>query len=86
MAKSLNEDAVAALPVPAAGNRITYYAGAVLQGVKAPRGFGVRVTAKGAKAFVLNYSLRGREYRYTIGAWPDWTALQIGRASCRERV
>ena len=68
-----------ALPVPAAGNSITYFAGAVIQGAKAPRGFGVRVTAAGTRAFVLNYRLRVREHRFTIGAWPDWSALKAVR-------
>jgi integrase len=84
----LNEDTIKALPVPDTGNRITYFAGATIQGAKAPRGFGVRVTAGGARAFVLNYRLRGREYRYTIGAYPDWSALKAVRAArdLRQRV
>lgn len=85
---NLNEEAVKRLPVPTKGNRITYFAGAVIQGAKAPRGFGVRVTAAGARAFVLNYRLRAREHRYTIGAWPDWSALKAVRAArdLRQRV
>jgi integrase len=37
---------------------------------------------------VLNYRLRGREHRYTIGAWPDWSALQAVRAArtLRQRI
>src|SRR6516162_2031172 len=75
----INEETVKQLPVPDKGNRVTYFAGAMVQGAKAPRGFGVRVTAAGARAFVLNYRLRGREFRYTIGAWPDWSALRAVR-------
>src|SRR5450631_2750508 len=75
----LNEETIKQLPVPRKGNRVTYFAGAMIQGAKAPRGFGVRVTAAGARAFVLNYRLRGREHRYTIGAWPDWSALKAVR-------
>jgi integrase len=84
----LNEKAIKCLPVPSAGNRITYFAGAAVQGTKAPRGFGVRVTAAGARAFILNYRLRGREYRFTIGAWPDWSALKAVREArhLRQRV
>lgn len=37
-------------------------------------GFGVRVTAAGAKSFVLNYRVAGEKRRYTIGSWPKWTA------------
>jgi len=84
----LSEDTVRRLPVPDTGNRITYFAGATIQGAKAPRGFGVRVTAAGARAFVLNYRLRGREHRFTIGAWPDWSALKAVREArnLRQRV
>jgi integrase len=74
--EKLNEETIKRLPVPATGNRITYFAGAVIQGSKAPRGFGVRVTAAGVHAFILNYRLRGREYRFTIGASPDWSVLK----------
>ena len=85
---NLNEETVKRLPVPAKGNRVTYFAGAVIQGAKAPRGFGVRVTAAGSRAFVLNYRLRGREHRFTIGAWPDWSALKAVREArdLRQRV
>ncbi len=53
------------LPAPAKGNKITYDSDV--------KGFGVRVTAAGARSFILNYRTRtGRERRYTIGAYPDW--------------
>ena len=86
--EKLNEKTINALAVPVAGNTITYFAGATIQGAKAPRGFGVRVTATGARAFVLNYRLRGREHRFTIGAWPDWSALKAVREArnLRQRV
>ena len=88
MREKLSEETIKRLPVPDTGNRITYFAGAMIQGAKAPRGFGVRVTTAGARAFVLNYRLRGREYRYTIGAWPDWSALKAVRTArdLRQRV
>ena len=54
---NLSEETIRRLPAPAKGNSITYFAGATVQGAKAPRGFGVRVTASGARAFVLNYRL-----------------------------
>jgi integrase len=84
----LSEETVKRLPVPERGNRVTYFAGATIQGAKAPRGFGVRVTAAGARAFVLNYRLRGREHRFTIGAWPDWSALKAVREArnLRQRI
>src|SRR5436190_17108728 len=87
-AGNLNEETIKRLPAPAKGNCVTYFAGATIQGAKAPRGFGVRVTASGARAFILNYRLRGREHRFTIGAWPDWSALKAVREArtLRQRV
>src|SRR5215472_5332869 len=84
----LSEETVKRLPIPDTGNRVTYFAGATIQGAKAPRGFGVRVTANGTRAFVLNYRLRGREHRFTIGAWPDWSALKAVREArnLRQRI
>ena len=84
----LSEEVIKRLPPPPAGNRITYFAEATIQGARAPRGFGVRVTAFGARAFVLNYRLRGREYRYTIGAWPGRHCAQTVREArhLRQRV
>lgn len=68
MSKKLTDSLVKDLPLPASGNRITYDGGE-----KAPRGFGVRVTAAGARSFILNYRTRsGRERRYTIGQFPTW--------------
>ena len=86
--ESLSEERIKRLPIPAKGNSITYFAGATIQGAKAPRGFGVRVTASGARAFIINYRLRGREHRFTIGAWPDWSALKAVREArnLRQRV
>jgi integrase len=85
---SLSEETIKSLQAPARGNSITYFAGASVQGAKAPRGFGVRVTASGTRAFILNYRLRGREHRFTIGAWPDWSALKAVREArnLRQRV
>lgn len=81
----LSEKTIKQLPAPAKGNSVVYFAGAVIQGAKAPRGFGVRVTASGARAFILNYRIRGLEYRYTIGAWPDWSPLRAVREARIQR-
>jgi integrase len=62
----LTDAIVRQLPVPAAGYLIRYD--------RMP-GFGVRVTAAGARSFVLRYRSRaGRQSTYTIGAFPDWQA------------
>ncbi len=66
MSQLLTDAIIKRLPLPASGNTITYD--------EKTKGFGVRVTAAGARAFVLNYRTRtGRERRYTIGAFPGWT-------------
>ena len=84
----LNEEAIKRLPLPETGNRITYFPGAVLQGTQVPRGFGVRVTASGAKSFIINYRIKRDEYRYTIGSYPDWSALRAVREArnLRQRI
>lgn len=64
MAQRLTNKMVQSLSVPPVGNRIAYD--------DELRGFGARVTAAGAKAFILNYRINGRERRYTIGGWPEW--------------
>ncbi len=65
MAEKLTDKLVKSLPAPASGNKITYDTNV--------HGFGFRVTAAGARAFILNYRINGRERRYTIGAYPDWS-------------
>jgi integrase len=65
MASKLTDPVVKALPIPAKGSRIFYDLGV--------KGFGIRVTVNGARAFILNYRTRaGRERRFTIGSFPDW--------------
>ncbi len=63
----LSDTIVKELAAPDRGNSIVYD-----RGNDAVRGFGIRVTASGAKAFVLNYTVAGRERRLTIGAYPAW--------------
>ena len=82
----LNEDVVKSLPIPESGNRVHYFPDAVIQGAKAPRGFGVRVTAAGVRSFVVNYTIARRERRYTIGQWPDWSVLRAVREARDLRV
>jgi integrase len=87
MAK-LNEEIVRGLPIPAAGNKVHYFPDATLQGAKAPRGFGVRVTAGGVKSFVMNYRIGATERRLTIGQYPDWSVLRAVKEAreLRQRI
>jgi integrase len=70
----LNEAAIKALPT-LPDTKLYPYTGAIVQGATVPRGFFVRVTKDGAKAFVMDYRIGPKQRRYTIGRWPDWTAL-----------
>jgi integrase len=66
MASKLTDLGIRALPPPSQGNRIFYDSTVT--------GLGIRVTANGARSFILNYRTRlGRERRFTLGAFPDWT-------------
>ncbi len=49
----------------------------------APRGFALRITAAGGKAFVLRYRIDGRERLMTIGAWPTWS-VEAARDEARK--
>jgi integrase len=66
----LTDNLVRKLPVPAIGSKITYD-----RGEGAVRRFGARITAHGARAFVLRYSAGGRERLLTIGSYPDWSVV-----------
>lgn len=69
MAGKLTDKIVKDAPIPETGNKITYDG----DDKDCVKGFGVRVTAGGSRAFILNYRTRtGRERRYTIGQFPDW--------------
>lgn len=49
----------------------------------APRGFGVRITAGGKRAFVLRYTSEGRDRLLTVGAYPTWS-LSAARKQASE--
>ena len=68
MAKLTDKD-IKALPPPASGYALTWDSEV--------KGFGVRITASGARAFVLNYrTTTGQSRRLTIGNSPDWSVSQ----------
>jgi integrase len=74
MAERLTDKLVKTLPSPDTGNRITYDTEI--------KGFGLRITASGARSFILNYRTSGRERRYTIGSYPDWS-VQAAREEAK---
>lgn len=64
----LTDQTVRDLPLPASGNKIHFDDDVA--------GFGTRVTAGGARAFVLCYrSAEGAQRRLTIGRFPDWKTV-----------
>jgi Arm DNA-binding domain/Phage integrase, N-terminal SAM-like domain len=73
MPENLTDAIVKRLPLPGKGSkgRITYDLGE-------PKGFGVRVSPGGSRAFILNYRVRGTgmERRHTIGRFPNWTTVE----------
>lgn len=58
---------IAKAEIPAKGQRLIFD-----DHRDAPRGFGLRVTAAGGKAFILRYTIDGRQRLKTIGDWPSW--------------
>ena len=62
MPERITDKLVKDAEAPASGNRIIRD--------DLVRGFGLRITSAGAKAFILGYSSAGRERRYTIGSYP----------------
>src|SRR6516162_7147644 len=61
----LTDKIIRGLAPPAAGNRLFYDSEI--------RGFALRVTARDARSFVLNYYASGVERRLTIGSYPAWS-------------
>jgi integrase len=47
------------------------------------KGFALRVTPGGAKSFVLDYRAEGRQRRFTIGSYPDWS-VQAARQAAKD--
>ena len=81
----LSEKAIKALPIPATGNRITYFPEASRTG-KTPVGFAVRVTAKGARSFVLSYRDATGEHRATIGKFPAMSLVRAVAEAAKMRL
>ncbi|WP_370301565.1 tyrosine-type recombinase/integrase [Pseudooceanicola sp.] len=77
--KKLTDKIASELPAPPKGNKIWY------EDRDDARGFGIRVTASGARSFILRYVAEYREYRYTIGLFgPDgWKTERARREAQR---
>jgi integrase len=69
LAQHLTDAIVKRLPVPARDDVTTKDT--------LVKGFGIRVTAGGARSFTLNYrrKLDGRQRRITIGSFPSWSTV-----------
>ena len=65
MAQRITDTLVKNLVSPETGNQITYDTEI--------KGFGIRMTAGGAKAFILNYRFGRQDRRRTIGTYGDWS-------------
>jgi integrase len=50
------------------------------------RGLGLRVTAGGAKSFIFEARIKGRNRRMTLGAWPDLTVLLARKKAMKLRT
>src|ERR1700730_853811 len=78
MKQRLTPRLIVSLPAPVNGNVIYWDA-------RSTPGFGLRITATGNRAFVLNYRTRrtGRGRRLTIGDFPTWS-LSAAREEAAE--
>ena len=38
-------------------------------------GFAIRIYRSGSRSFTFDYRIHGRQRRYRIGPWPEWTAV-----------
>jgi integrase len=78
MSDRLTDYLVRRLPAPAKGNKITYDSEMT--------GFGCRVTAAGARSFILNYRARNRrEHRATIGSFPEWGTVAARKEAAEQK-
>jgi integrase len=81
MPTKLTKEVVETEPAPETGSRLVFDTEV--------KGFAVRIVApssrhpRGARSFVLNYSLGGYERRKTIGQYPAW-GVQEARAEAKE--
>jgi len=65
------------LPSPTNGQRAYYYDS------KGPRGFGIAVSCRGRKTFILYRKINGRPERIALGLYPD-LSIELGRKKAAE--
>ncbi|WP_028490923.1 site-specific integrase [Thioalkalivibrio sp. ALJ15] len=76
---TLTEKSINAAQPPEKGQRFMYD-----DHRDAPRGFGLRITPKGSKSFILRYTSKdGKARRLTIGPWGTWS-LAAARKQARD--
>jgi hypothetical protein len=76
--KTISEKIVAALPIPATGNKVYWFSGAAHGGKRTPSGFSVRITAAGARSFTLFRRDGARKHLHTLG--------RVGTMTVREAI
>jgi integrase len=87
MAKTLNKTMIRALPTPAKGYTLTYFAGHTVDGYMVPVGFAVRVMASGARSFLLCYQDAARKpHRNTLGQFPKMRLAAAIREAAKQRL
>jgi integrase len=85
MGTRLTDRLIWELPAPERGNKI-YYDAANDRGKDWVPGFGLRVTSKGARAFIFNYRTQSDiDRRLTIGAPPAWSVATAREEAARLR-
>jgi integrase len=79
MTQHLTDAVVKRLPTPDRDNRVYYDSD--------QPGFGVRVTRRGHRSFILNYIVKttGRERRLTVGSFPAWSVVGARQEARRLR-
>jgi len=85
MGTRLTDRLIWELPAPERGNRV-YYDSANDRGKDWIPGFGLRVTSRGARAFVFNYRTQSNvDRRLTIGSPPAWSTAAARAEAARLR-
>lgn len=79
----LNDKTIRAMGAPDKGRKLVFD-----QHKDAPRGFGLKVTPKGKKVFVLRYNVEGKDRLMTVGDYGTWslTAARTKATEYRRKI